>query len=98
MKEIRKSYVKTIIVGQLNINSLRNNILSVKELSSHNLDLLLINKTNLNDNFLNARLQINGYKYLRKDTNVFGGDLCFYINEHKFKLNYLKDLSLYTLK
>ena len=48
---------------------------------SHNLDLLVINETKLDDSFPNARFQINGYKYLRKDRNIFGGGLCLYINE-----------------
>ena len=71
LKEMRKSYVKNIIVGQLNINSLRNKFLSVKELLSHNLDLLVINETKLDDSC----------QCLRKDRNIFGGGLCLYINE-----------------
>ena len=34
LKEMRRSYVKNRIVGQLNINSLRNKFLSIKELLS----------------------------------------------------------------
>ena len=78
---MRKSYVKNIIVGQLNINSLSYKFLSVEELLSHNLDLLIINETKLDDSFPNVQFQINGYKCLRKDRNIFGGGLCFYINE-----------------
>ena len=80
LKEMRKSYVKNTIVGQLNINSLRNKFLSVKDLSD-NLDLLVINETKFDDSFLNAQFQINGYKCLRKDRNIFGGGPCLYINE-----------------
>ena len=79
---MRKSYVKNIIVGQLNINSLRNKFLSVKELLSHNIDLLVINETKLDDSFPNARFQINGYKCLRNDRNIFGGTLVLYINKN----------------
>ena len=53
----------------------------VKELLSHNLDLLVINDTKLDDSFPNAQFQINGYKCLRKDRNIFGGGLYLYINE-----------------
>ena len=49
--------------------------MSVKELS-HNLDLLVINETKLDDSFPNAQFQING-----KDRNNFGGGLCLCINE-----------------
>ena len=55
--------------------------LFVKKLLSHNLDLLIINETKLDDSFPNAQLQINGYKCLRKDTNIFGEGLSLYINE-----------------
>ena len=78
---MRKSYVKNIIVGQLNINSLRNDFFSVKELLSHNLDLLIINETKLDDSFPNAQFQINDYKCLLKDGNIFDGGFCLYINE-----------------
>ena len=62
-------------------HSLKNKFLSVKELLSHNLDLLIINETKLDDSFPNAQFQINGYKCLRKDRNIFDGGLCLYINE-----------------
>ena len=79
---MRKSYVKNIIVGQLNINSLSYKFFSVEELLSHNRDLLIINETKLVDSFPNVQFQINGYKCLRKDRNIFGGGLYFYINEN----------------
>ena len=81
LSEMRKSYGENIIVGQLNINSLRNKFLSVKELLPHNLDLLVINETKLDDSFPNAQFQINGYKCLRKDRNISGEGLRLYINE-----------------
>ena len=55
--------------------------MSVKELLSHNLDLLVINETKLDDSFPNVQFQIDGYKCLRKDRNILGGGLCLYINE-----------------
>ena len=83
------------IVGQHNINSLRSNILSIKQLLVLYLDLLIIRGTKWGDSFPvtasrwqfpgdsfpNAQLQINGYKFLRKDKNIFGGRLCLYIIE-----------------
>ena len=69
------------IVGQHNINSLRSNFLSIKELLVQNLDLLIIRERKWGDSFPNAQLQINGYKFLRKDRNIFGGRLCLYIIE-----------------
>ena len=42
---------------------------------------MVINETKLDDSFPNAQFQINGYKCLRKDRNIFDGGLCLYINE-----------------
>ena len=81
LKKMRKSSVRNIIVGRLNINSLRNKCLSVKELLSQ-IDLLIVKETKLDDNFANVQFRINGYKYLCKDRNIFGGGLYLYINEN----------------
>ena len=35
----------------------------------------------LYDSFLNAQFQINGYKCLCKERNIFGGCLCLYMSE-----------------
>ena len=35
----------------------------------------------INDSFLNAKFKIEGYKIFRKDWEVFGGSLLFYVNE-----------------
>ena len=76
---MRKSYIKNIVIAQFNINSLRNTFLSIKEMFSHNLDLLVINKTKLDDSFPNAQFQINGYKCLHNNRNIFGGGLCVFV-------------------
>ena len=55
--------------------------MSVKELLTHNLDVLIINEMKLDVSFPNAQFQINSYKCLHKDKNIFGGGLYFYINE-----------------
>ena len=73
---MRKSYAENIIVGQLNINSLRNKFLSLKELLSHNLDFLVVNETKLDDSSPNAQFQVNSYKCLREDRNIFGRGFC----------------------
>ena len=54
-KRIRTSYVKNLIIGQLNLNFFRNKFLSVNELFAHNLELLVINETKLDDSFPNVQ-------------------------------------------
>ena len=43
LREMRKGFVKNIVIGQFNINSLRNKFSSIKDLLSQNSDTLIIN-------------------------------------------------------
>ena len=54
-KRIRTCYVKNLIIGQLNLNFFRNKFLSVNELFVHNVELLIINETKLDESFLNVQ-------------------------------------------
>ena len=46
--------------------------------------IFVIRETNIDNSFSNAQFKIEGYKSFRKDRDVFGGGLLFYVNE---KLN-----------
>ena len=43
LRRMRKGFVKNIVIGQFNINSLRNKFSSIKDLLSQNSDTLIIN-------------------------------------------------------
>lgn len=64
----------------LNINSLRNKIIDLREIAERCLpDLLLIEETKLNPSFKTETLQMKNYQSpLRKDRNEFGGGLMLY--------------------
>ena len=67
----------------MNVNSIRNNIVSIQELIKRKTGIFLISETKIDDSFSNAQFKIEGHKSLRKDQDAFGG-LLFYVNE---KLN-----------
>ena len=78
----RLAYPRNIIVGQLNVNSLRNKFESIQEMLAKNLDVLLLTETKLDESFPSAQFSVQGFKTIRKDRNKDGGGLLLYINEN----------------
>ena len=72
---------KNIIIGRLNVISLRNKLVAVDELRKNKIDARLISETKADESFLNQQFKLNGYKMFRKDRHRFGGGLIFYVNE-----------------
>ena len=79
----RKNHPKNILLGHLNINSIRNKFDSVQELIQiSKMNLLLISETKLDESFPSAQFKINGYRMFRRDRSLYGCGLCFYIDEN----------------
>ena len=55
--------LKNIIIGQLNINSLRNKFYDLAELMKGKLDILVITETKLDNTFPEKQFFIPGYIY-----------------------------------
>ena len=70
---------KNIAIDHLNVNSLRNKFTAVEELIKGKTDVCLISETKIDESFLSQRVEVNGCKTIRRDTD--GGGLIFYINE-----------------
>ena len=49
--ELRKSNPFRVIICHININSIRNKFEALKEMVKHNIDILLVSKTKLDDTF-----------------------------------------------
>lgn len=62
LKSIRTKHLKNVIIGQLNINSLRNKFLSLTHLIKGNLDILILTETKLDNTFPEKQFIIPGYK------------------------------------
>ena len=78
----RLKYAKSLIIGHLNINSIRNKFLDFKELVLSDTDMCLILETKLGDSFPDQQFNVNGYKMFRKDCNKFGGGLILFVKEN----------------
>ena len=82
LTNIRKKYIKNIIVGHLNINTIENKIDSLKLLAHGNIDVLVICETKLDDSYPTSQFCIDGYrKPFRLDRNTFGGGILIYVRE-----------------
>ena len=79
-KKLKIDNGNKIVIGHLNINSIRNKCL--KYISGFNADILFISETKLDDTFPSSQFQIDGYlKSYRKDRNDKVGDLLLYIRD-----------------
>ena len=71
-----------VILGHLNVNSLRSKIEAVEELMRNNIDISLFSETKLDETFPNQQFKISGYKTFRRGRNKHGGGIMFYIKEN----------------
>ena len=82
LKDIRVANLNNVIIGQLNINSLRNKFSSLIELVHGNIDILILTETKLDHTFPEKQFYIPGYKKpYRRDRNKDGGGVMIYIRE-----------------
>ena len=71
-----------IIIGYLNVNSLRNKFEDLIYLIQGNIDIFLITETKLDDTFPTSQFTIKGYsKPFRLDRNDKGGGIMLFIRE-----------------
>ena len=83
-------HFNTLIVGHLNINSIRSKFEIIAETIT-NFDIFLISESKIDSTFPNMQFKINLYKLFRRDCNRFGGGLMLYLNEeisYKFLNNH----------
>ena len=61
---------KNVIIGYLNIYSLRNKFAAVEELIKEKIDIGLISETKIDESFPNQQFKINGSKTFRRDRDL----------------------------
>ena len=82
LKTFRFKNPKNLLMGHLNINSLRNKFESIKPIISPKFDIYLVSEAKLDKSFPNNQFSISGYRMFRQDRNCFGGGLCIYVKEN----------------
>ena len=79
LQSLRLKNVDRIIIGQLNINSIRNKIEVLGDLIKDRIDILLISETKIDNSFPPAQFHINGFSDpYRLDRSEHGGGLLLY--------------------
>ena len=71
----------TMLLVNININSLRNKFELISDRIKGNFDIFLIKKTKLDASFGSNQFAMSGYKFVRKDRNKVVGGIAFYIND-----------------
>ena len=71
------------MIGYLNINSLRNKIIDLREVLKHiSLDYFVLSETKLDKSFQCAQFQISDYEIrARRDRNKYGGGLIEFVKK-----------------
>ena len=78
VQQHRSKNPKNVILGHLNVNSLRSKIEAVEELMRNIIDISLFSETKLYETFPNQEFKISGYKMFRRDKKKnMAGVLCF---------------------
>ena len=63
----RLTYPKNLIIGHLNINSVRNKFSSLQQTVLSKTDILLLSETKIDNSFPNSQFITEGVKMYRKD-------------------------------
>jgi hypothetical protein len=80
LKTIRETYRKNIIIGYINVNSLRNKHFELSSVLYDGMcDILFIAETKLDDTFLQSCFDVPGFRAYRKDRDAKGGGLLAYV-------------------
>ena len=61
IRAVRKINLKRIILGHLNINSIRNKFNKLVDQIKGNVDIMVISETKLDDSFPNGQFKIRGH-------------------------------------
>ena len=82
LQKIKLSNINRLVIGHLNINSLRNKFESLKMLIMGNIDILVITESKLDETFPTQQFSIEGYFLpYRVDRNSSGGGIFIYVRE-----------------
>ena len=81
LHDFRLKYPRNLLIAYLNINSLRNKIIDLREIISYlQLDYFVLSETKINDSFPSAQFDMSGYEIrARRDRDGMGGGIIEYV-------------------
>ena len=101
---LRTRNLNRLIIGYLNINSIRNKLEPLSEINSQNIDILMAAETKFDASFPNQQFSLEGYSPpIRLDRNRNGGGLLIYIRSgiaahHRTSFKYTDDFECLTVE
>ena len=78
----RLTYPKNLIIGHLNISSVRNKLSSLQQTVLSKTDILLLSETKIDNLFSDSQFLAEGFKMYSKDRTKTVGGLFLYVNEN----------------
>ena len=78
---LREKHPNRVIIGHININSIRNKFDHLTAITKKNLDMLIISETILDESFPSMQFNIDGYNIFRSDRNAKGGGILMYVRD-----------------
>ena len=94
LKQLRNQNPHRIIIGHLNINSIRNKFESLVRFVGNNLDILMVSETKIDYAFLESQFFIKGFSNpFRLDRTANGRGILLYIRDDKL-CRYIKQITL----
>ena len=84
LNKLRLSNLDRLIIGHLNINSIRYKFESLKQIVNNNLDILIVSESKLDHTFPDRQFSMEGYRTIREDREYnghFGGGIIIFIRQ-----------------
>ena len=82
IKNLRLSNVKSVVIGNLNTNSLPIKVNQLKELVLKYVDILILTETKLDNSSPNSQFSVDGFSEpFRIDRNRSGGEVMIYVRD-----------------
>ena len=78
---LHQKHPNRLIIGQLNINSIRNKFDSLNGILKNNIDVLLLSETKIDSSFPKPQFEIDCFTVYRCDRNEDGGGLLLYVRD-----------------
>ena len=82
LRNLKVKNFNRLVIGHLNINSLRNKFEFLQKLIQGNIDILVLTETKLDESFPTQQFKMDGYTTpFRLDRNKNGGGIFVYVRE-----------------
>ena len=83
LRKLHVSYPNNVIIGHLNINSIRNKFEMLQFLLVDYIDILMISESKLDSTFLSSQFQIYGFRTpYRLDRTNRGGEILLFLRDN----------------